>query len=205
MSMMNDNSVLDAPTNAEASPSTPTVSGGDAPAGGDASGESLVVVDYDTTYEAVYNAVTDALTASQTVTDGQMVNSTALGYFEGILGNQMLPVDYVVYVGEPYTYWSNNYERTAYEYCMAYGELDVDGTHFTGDATIVTLRTSGYVSVDYQYDQAISLYAPLYYSRSNLGDYSGIYAYDWPGLYMVILLITGGLIWFMRKLMCFRY
>lgn len=183
-----------------------TVSGNDyETVSGNGESNIMLMADYDTTYEAVYNAVSDALEAQQTVTDGQTVNSTALNYFEGILGNQMLPVDYVVYVGEQYTYWSNSYERTAYEYCMAYGDLDVEGNHFTGDATIVKLRTNGNVSVNYQYNQEISLYAPLYYSRSNLGDYSGIYAYDWSVLYLVLLLIMGGLIWFMRKLMHFKY
>lgn len=178
-----------------------TVSGGDvlAPSvtvsGGDAGG--VWGFDYDALYDAVYDASLDAMAAySQTVTDGQTVNGTALSYFEGILSNQVIPVDYVVYVGESYRYNKITY----YEYCMAYGDLDLSGTHFTGDGTIVTMRVNGNRGVTYDYNQSIDLYAPLYYSRSNLGDYSGIIDYDWSGFLMLLFLVVGGLVWFVRKL-----
>lgn len=160
-------------------------------------------------YDVVYNAVYDAVLAaeeSQTVTDGQSINSTALTYFEGVLNNQIIPKDYVIYVGEPYYYTSGNQQRTAYEYCLVYGDLSLDGTHFSGDGTIITMRTqSGLQEVRYAYDQSISLDAPLYYSRSNLGQYSGAVKYDWSGFLVLIGLVLGGLVWFMRKIMRLKY
>lgn len=167
-----------------------SVSGGDSP-------------DYDLYYTVVYNAVSDAFEAQQT-TDGQTVNSTAMTYFVGILENQTFPVDYVIYVGEPYTYWYGENERTAYEYCMAYGDLTLEGNHFTGKGTIVTMRTQGTL-VTYQHEQSISLIAPMYYSRSNLGNYSGVVRYDWTGLCILIILIIGGLVWYMRKIFGFKF
>jgi len=159
-------------------------------------------------YEAVYAAVYDAVMASESaemVTDGQMVNSTALSYFEGILSNQKLPVDYVVYTGESYSYYNNGYERTAYEYCMVYGDLELSGNTFTGeDLTVVRMRTSGNVSVNYEYGQSITLDAPMYYSRSNMGDYSGIIQYDLSGFMLLVLAVFGGVIWFISKIMCLR-
>lgn len=160
---------------------------------------------YDVMYTAVYDALVDAQAASQTVTDGQAVNSTALNYFEGILGNSFLPRDYVIYVGDAYTYNQGYNQRTAYEYCMAYGNLELNGTTFTGTATICTIRTSGDVSVSYKYDQTINLDAPLYYSRSNLGDYSGAIQYDWSGFLILLSLFLGGVVWFMRKLLRVKY
>lgn len=172
------------------------VSGGDA-------GSS---VSYDVMYTAVYDALMDAQAVSQEVTDGQTISSSAIEYFEGILNNSFVPQDYVVYVGAPYTYTSGyNGERTAYEYCMAYGELDVSGTRFTGTGTVCTLRLNGDVSVAYEYDQQINLAAPLYYSRSNLGDYSGIVRYDWYGYLILVLLVLGGVTWFVRKLLRVKY
>lgn len=160
------------------------------------------------TYDAVYNAVYDALQAqeaSETVTDGQIVNSTALSFFEGILSNQKLPVDYVIYTGDAYTYWNNSYERTAYEYCMVYGDLDLSGTTFSGeDLTVVRMRTSGDVSVNYNYNQSVSVNAPVYYSRSNLGSYSGIIQYDYDGYVLLVFAVLGGVIWLMQKLMCLK-
>lgn len=188
-----------------------TVSGGDSVLDDSVSsdlGSDLVETgaSYDLYYSAVYNAVSDAIVTSQEVTDGQIVNSTALTYFEGILANQLLPCDYVIYVGQPYTYNSNGYERTAYEYCMAYGDLDVSGTYFTGEgATIVTMRTSGSVSVEYAENQSVSLSAPMYYSRSNLGNYSGIIDFNYEGGAILFLLCIGGLIWFMRKIFGFKF
>lgn len=162
-------------------------------------------IGYELLYSAVYDAAVDALAASQTVTDGQAVTSSALNYFQGVLGNQMLPVDYVVYVGEPYYYWSGGTQRLAYEYCMAYGDLEVSGTHFTGTGTVLRMRTSGDVSVISQEGQTVSLYAPMYYSRSNLGGYSGIYQYDYTGLATLFSLVLGGVVWFVKKLMRVKY
>ena len=139
---------------------------------------------------------------AQNVTSGQNINSNALSYFKGILENQALPVDYVIYVGNTYTY---NYNSIGYEYCMAYGDLQLAGTHFTGTGTICTMRVSGTQSVSYAYDQDIDLYAPMYYSRSNLGDYSGIYQYDWTGLLLLIFVVLGGVTWFIKKIMHLKY
>lgn len=178
-------------------PSVPSVSGGDAlPQSPPGSG--VYTVDYDALYDAVYGASYDAMAAySQSVTDGQAVNSSALAYFEGILANRPLPVDYVIYVGDSYRYNNSTY----YDYCMAYGDLDVSGTHFTGTGTVVTLRVNGSRGVTYAHGQSIDLYAPLYYSRSNLGDYSGIIDYDWTGFFVLVLLMIGGLTWFFRNIM----
>lgn len=163
------------------------------------------ILDYDLIYSAVYDAAVDALAASQTVTDGQSINNAALSYFEGILGNMVLPADYVIYVGDSYYYWSGSSQRLAYEYCMAYGDLELNGTHFTGTGTIVKMRTSGDVSVVSHADQQISLYAPMYYSRSNLGSYAGIYQYDYTGAGILLALVLGGVTWFVKKLVCLRY
>lgn len=181
--------------------STSEVSGGDV-SGGDSVPQA---VGYDVVYSAVYDATTDALAAQQTVTDGQNINSSALTFFEGILGNQRIPKDYVVYVGEPYTYNNGSYDRTAYEYCMVMGELENDGTSFTGTGDIYTLRLSGDVGCDIDQGQTISLDAPLYYSRSNLGYYSGIIDYDWSEFLVPIMLALGGVIWFVKKLMRLNY
>lgn len=160
-------------------------------------------------YDVLYNAVYDAVLAAeeyQTVTDGQTLNSTALEYFKGVLNKQIIPKDYVIYVGEPYYYTLGNQQRTAYEYCLVYGDLNVDDTHFTGDGTIITMRTqSGYQQVRYAYNQSISLDAPLYYSRSNLGEYSGAVDYDWNGILILIGLALGGLVWLFKKLMRLKY
>lgn len=163
---------------------------------------NVLEVDYDAVYDSVFNASYDAIEAySQSVTDGQQVNATALSYFQGILENRFLPLDYVIYVGDSYRY--NN--TTYYEYCMAYGDLDVSGTHISGTGTVVTMRLNGNRSVWYAYDQPISLDAPLYYSRSNLGDYSGIVSYDWTGLLMLVSFWIGGLTWLIKKLLRVSY
>lgn len=177
--------------------------------GNDVLDDSLGVLSGELQYDVVYNAVYDAVLAAeenQTVTDGQTINSTALSYFEGILNKQIIPKDYVIYVGEPYYYTSGTQQRIAYEYCLAYGNLSLDGSHFSGDGTIVTMRTqSGYQDVRYAYDQSISLDAPLFYSRSNLGEYSGAVDYDWSGFLILIGLCLGGLVWLMRKLLRVDY
>lgn len=160
---------------------------------------------YDLLYNAVYDATVDALKDQETVTDGQAISSTALNYFEGILGNKALPEDYVIYVGAPYQYISGNYTRTAYEYCMAYGDLDLIGTVFTGNATVCRIRTNGDYQVTYDYDVDISVDAPMYYSRSNMGDYSGIVKYDWTGVLILVGLMLGGLVWLIKKLLCVDY
>ena len=179
---------------------------------GDVVGENSVSqvtsepVEYATVYNAVYDATTDALAASQTVTDGQAITSSAIDYFKGILSNQMIPQDYIVYVGEEYEYDYGNYgTRTAYEYCMATGDIDCEGTYFSGTGDLYILRLSGDIGVELQEDTAISLSAPLYYSRSNLGKYSGIIDRDWSGAITVIMLALGGLVWFVRKLLRISY
>lgn len=186
-----------------------TVSGNDAEAEMTLSGGDAAIVTYSDMYTAVYDAVLDAQDAvmeRQTVTDGQSISSAALSYFKGILGNQIIPKDYVIYVGNAYNYDYGSYGyRTAYEYCMAVGELTCDGTLISGTGKVYTYRGIGDVSVTVADNQAISLYAPLYYSRSNLGDYSGAIEYDWLGFMLIVMLMMGGLVWFIRKLMCLKY
>lgn len=178
-----------------------TVSGGDLSV---SSGDMLF--DYDMLYEAVYDATFDAVeTYAQTVTDGQALNATATEYFRGILQNQLMPVDYVVYVGQSYQYLNGSTYRTAYEYCMAYGDLDENNGRFTGQGTVVRMRVTGQTTVVYEKNQTISLTAPLYYSRSNLGDYSGIYAYDWSGFYLLLAAMIGGVTWLIKKLCRLNY
>lgn len=150
-------------------------------------------------YDVIYAAVNDALVA-QTVTDGQNISSTALEFFKGILLNQSPFTDYVVYVGEPYQYYWGNNQQTGYEYCLAYGDLELSGTTFTGQADIVTMRTSGENSVSFMNDQYISVNAPLYYSRSNLGNYSGIVQKDFFSFGILASLTLGGVIWLVRSL-----
>lgn len=169
-----------------------TVSGGDA-------------IDYDVYYNAVYNAVNDAIVANQEVTDYQSIPDVVLKHFEGILANKVLPVDYVVYVGSPYEYQVVNGTRIGYDYCMAYGDLECDRTYFSGTGTIVTMRTNGFYTIDYQYDQQISLTAPYYYSKSNLGEYPGIYQYDYVSLAILLGLVLGGVTWLIKKLLCIKY
>lgn len=152
----------------------------------------------DAYYDVIYTAVNDALIA-QTVTDGQSVSNVALEYFKGVLLNQSPFTDYVVYVGEPYQYWWGNNQQIAYEYCLAYGDLDINGTTFTGLADIVTMRTTGENSVVYMNDQYISVDAPLYYSRSNLGDYSGIVTKDFSGIAILLTLALGGAVWLVKS------
>lgn len=186
-----------------------TVSGNDAGAEMTVSGGDAVIVTYSDMYTAVYDAVLDAQDAvmeRQTVTDGQSISSAALSYFKGILGNQIVPKDYVIYVGSAYNYDYGSYGyRTAYEYCMAVGELTCDGTLISGTGKVYTYRGIGDVSVTVADNQMISLSAPLYYSRSNLGDYSGAIEYDWSGFMLIVMLMMGGLVWFIRKLMCLKY
>lgn len=173
---------------------------------GDASGTSgIPEMTYDTMYSAVYDATLDALAVDLEVTDGQTVNSTALTYFEGILGNQRVPRDYVIYVGEEYYYTSGYGERTAYEYCMVTGDLRCDGTDFTGTGDLYVLRLSGNVGVTVYEDQDVSLSVPLYYGRSNLGLYSGVIDRDWAGYLVVVMLALGGVTWFVRKLLRLNY
>jgi len=169
-----------------------TVSGGDS-------------IDYDMYYNAVYNAVNDAIVANQEVTDYQSIPDVVLKHFEGILANKVLPVDYVVYVGSPYEYQVVNGTRIGYDYCMAYGDLECAGDYFSGTGTIVTMRTSGYNTISFMNDQQISLVAPRYYSKSNLGEYPGIYHYDYVSLAILMGLVLGGVIWIIKKLLCIKY
>lgn len=171
---------------------------------GDASG--IPEVTYNTMYSAVYDATLDALAVDLEVTDGQTVNSSALTYFEGILGNQRIPKDYVIYVGEEYTYASGGYgERTAYEYCMVTGDLECEGNYFSGVGDLYILRLSGDVGVSVLEDQEVSLSVPLYYGRSNLGLYSGVIDRDWSGYLVAVMLALGGVTWFVRKLLRVSY
>lgn len=176
------------------------VSGGDAPG---ASG--IPEVTYDTMYSAVYDATLDALAVDLEVTDGQTVNSSALSYFEGILGNQRIPQDYVIYVGEEYTYASGYGERTAYEYCMVTGDLECVGTDFSGVGDLYVLRLNGNVGVSVVEDQEVALSVPLYYGRSNLGLYSGVIDRDWSGYLVAVMLALGGMVWLVRKLLRIDY
>lgn len=149
-------------------------------------------------YDVIYTAVNDALVA-QTVTDGQNISGTALEYFKGVLLNQSPFTDYVVYVGEPYQYWWGNNQQTAYEYCLAYGDLELSDTTFSGLADIITMRTTGENSVSYMNDQYISVDAPLYYSRSNMGNYSGIISKDFSGITILLTLALGGAVWLVKS------
>lgn len=166
--------------------------------------QSIVMLTSEEYYDTVYNAVNDAIVANQVVTDGQAISNTALEYFKGVLCNELPFIDYVVYCGEPYTYTYYDGQRTAYEYCMAYGDLECSGDYFSGTADVVTIRTVGEYSVSYMNDQAISLYAPQYYSRSNLGNYSGIVAYDYLSLGILALMAIGGVLWFLSGIFGFR-
>lgn len=187
-----------------------TVSGNDAGTDVTVSGGDAVIVTYNDMYTAVYDAVLDAQDAvmeRQTVTDGQSISSAALSYFKGILGNQIIPKDYVIYVGDAYNYDYGSYGgyRVAYEYCMAVGDLTCDGTYISGTGKVYRYRAFGDVGVAVADNQSISLYAPLYYSRSNLGDYSGAIEYDWTGFMLIVMLMLGGLVWLIKKLMCLKY
>lgn len=177
------------------------VSSGDASAG-----DNLETLNYDVMYSAVYDATVDALALDLEVTDGQAISSSAISYFEGILGNQAIPQDYVIYVGEAYTYTSGSYvARTAYEYCMVTGDLENSGTSFSGTGDLYTLRLSGNVSVDVQEEVEVSLNVPLYYGRSNLGHYSGVIDRDWSGYLVAIMMAFGGVTWMVRKLLRISY
>lgn len=175
--------------------------------GNDAGGSTAPVMLFDSTqtYDAVYNAVNDAIVANQVVTDGQAIPSTALEYFKGVLANEMPFTDYVIYCGEPYQYTYYDGQRTAYEYCMAYGDLECSGDYFSGTADIVKIRSVGEYAVTYTNNQVISLVAPQYYSRSNLGNYSGVITYDYIGLATLVLLGIGGIICFLDKIFGFRW
>lgn len=174
---------------------------------GDASGASgISQVNYETMYSAVYDATLDALAVDLEVTDGQTVNSTAMSYFEGVLGNQRIPKDYVIFVGDEYVYSSGNYqERTAYEYCMVTGNLECEGNYFTGVGDLYILRLNGNVGVSILEDQEVSVSVPLYYGRSNLGLYSGVIDRDWSGYLVAVMLALGGVTWFVRKLLRISY
>ena len=170
-------------------------------------GDSIIIepVNYDMYYTAVYNAVNDAIVANQEVTDYQSIPDIVLKHFEGILANKVLPVDYVIYVGSPYEYYQGNNVRTGYDYCMAYGDLDCNGEYFSGTGTIVTMRTGGQNNIYYMHDQQISLVAPYYYSKSNLGEYPGIFNYNYIELAILIGMVLGGVTWLFRKLLCVKY
>lgn len=189
---------------AEIIDNTTSVSGGDAAAGT----ETNVVLDYDAMYDAMYTSVYDAtMTAAVDLesTDGQSINSSALTYFEGILLNQRVPQDYVVWVGEDYTYESGYGTRTAYEYCMLTGDLDAYGQNVTGDGTLYTIRLSGDVGVTVEEVQDAAVWVPYYYGRSNFDGYSGIVQRDWCGALTLICLVGGGLVWFVGKLLRVKF
>lgn len=174
--------------------------------GDSSSGDNLEILNYDVMYSAVYDATVDALALDLEVTDGQAISSSAISYFEGILGNQAIPQDYVIYVGEAYTYTGGSYvERTAYEYCMVTGNLECSGTSFTGTGDLYTLRLSGNLSVDVQEKVDVTLSVPLYYGRSNLGKYSGIIDRDWSGYLVAIMMALGGVTWLVGKLLRVKY
>lgn len=186
---MENNEIVIAPEETER-PEIPTVSGNDAVVFEPMSGEEL----YDVMYTAVYDAY-----QAQNVTDGQNISNTAIEYFKGVLLNESPFVDYVCYVGDSYQYWWGNAHQTAYEYCMAYGDLELSGTCFTGTADIVKMRTAGENSVVYLSEQNVSINAPLYYSRSNLGNYSGIVEKNYFGAGILIALLLGGCVWCVGK------
>lgn len=176
----------------------PTVSGGDAFIEEPVEDTPVEPITSEQLYDVVYNAVYDANVA-QIVTDGQSISNSAIEYFKGVLMNESPFIDYVCYVGQPYQYWNYNYEQTGYEYCMAFGDLDLNGTTFSGVADVVTMRTNGEQWVSYQNEQYVSINAPLYYSRSNLGDYSGIVQKDYVGIGVLMLLAIGGVTWCVKK------
>ena len=158
-------------------------------------------------YEVVYQATSDALLASQNVTDGVSITSGALNYFSGILENQLFPKDYVCYVGDSYTYYDGYSNRTAYEYCMVFGDLflSTDGTTFEGSGKLVRYRNYGNPVVYWSDVENVSLAVPLYYGRSNLGAYSGIYQYDYTGFFLLLAVLIGGVTWIMKKIMRLDY
>lgn len=161
----------------------------------------ITALDYDSLHDVFLSAYMDAYALQMDVSDGQTISNTALTYFEGILGNKWLPTDYVCWVGSPYYYYQNNYQREGYEYVMAYGnDLELAGNTFSGKADVCTIRLYPAPSVTYQKNVDISLNAPVYYSRSNLGDYSGIIDYDWTGFGVLFCLMLGGVTWFVNSL-----
>lgn len=186
---MENNEIVIAPEETK-KPEIPTVSGNDAVVFEPMSGEEL----YDVMYTAVYDAY-----QAQNVTDGQNISNTAIEYFKGVLLNESPFVDYVCYVGDSYQYWLGNSQQTAYEYCLAYGDLELDGTYFVGTADIVKMRTTGENSVTYLVEQSVSINAPLYYSRSNLGSYSGIIEKNYLGSGILFSLLIGGCVWLVKK------
>lgn len=131
------------------------------------------------------------------VTDGISINSGALSYFSGVLGNRLIPVDYVCYVGRPY--WMDNRQR--YEYCLAYGKLDLSGTKFTGQGDIIRYRADNPISVVVDKNVSIDVTASLAYGRSNLGDYSGIVDSVGTLDFLIFLgLCFGGVLWFIKSI-----
>lgn len=153
----------------------------------------IIEPDYDMFYNAVYNGVSAAMEADQPIVDGLVIPAEALDYFKGILENQTFPVDYVIY--------SNAYD-TGYEYCMSYGDLNCNGDYFTGTGKTVIIRDN---SVSVVTEQTISFQVPYYYSKSNLGDYPGIYKYDYAGMAILISLVIGGLTWIFAKILSIKY
>ena len=167
------------------------------------SGDSadITALDYDSLHDVFLSAYMDAYALQMDVSDGQTISNTALTYFEGILRNKWLPTDYVCWVGSPYYYYQNSYQREGYEYVMAYGNgLDFDGNAFSGIADICTIRLYPTPTVTFRKNVDVSVNAPQYYSRSNLGDYSGIVDYDWSGFCMLFVLALGGVTWFVNTL-----
>lgn len=175
----------------------------------DAGSDDGIVLDgafADMLYQAVYDANIDSYAVNAQVTDGQTLNSSAISFFQGVLENKILPVDYVAFVGSPYEYYQGNQNRMAYEYCLAVGDFELNGTNFSGDdVTLYKLRLSGDVSANVEQYSEYDIDAPLYYSRSNLGQYAGIVKYDYISLGILVGLVFGGVVWFVRKLLQVSY
>lgn len=151
-------------------------------------------------HDIFMNAYLDAYALQLDASDGQTISSNAVTYFNGILANNVIPQNYVMWVGSPYTYWQNNYDRIGYEYCMAVGnDLECENTYFSGTADVYTIRLYPSPTVAKQTDVEVGLNAPLYYSRSNLGDYPASYEYDWNGFLLLVFLGIGGVTWLINS------
>lgn len=164
-----------------------------------------VAVDYDAYYDSAYHAYMDALADYEMA--AQPIPDYCLDYFSGILCNRILPVDYVVYPGDEYEVsFEDGTSITYNEYCMAYGDLEENYQHFTGeDCTVVSVRYYDELSVEVEHDQEIDMSVSYRKGYSNLGDYSGIYSYDWMGLCVLLLVLIFGLVWTFKKLHRMNY
>lgn len=166
----------------------------------DAVSSGDILIDGESLHDVILNAYLDAYAIQLDASDGQSISSTAISYFRGILQNRWLPTNYVMWVGSPYYYWQNNYERVGYEYQMAYGNnLVLDNGTFSGSVDLCTIRLYPTPSVTVQHDYDISVSPPLYYSRSNLGDFSGEIQFNWSGFLILFSLMIGGLVWLINS------